>query len=894
MAGTFTPTPGSISNLSLLELEQLEKADFSAGSKALTQGYAGTGGFSINAEPYFTGPEMITREVLPSTVSLTPGPYLNTGAHDFTVWMGPTILYEGTTGNASGVDKWYDSDSGLDFTAMGIVAGDLVLVKDTHQPTHENANIVGVISGIATHELTLSAQSAALTINSDHYIYLIAHPSASQLFAVPGSGPLGQEQTFLSVAPGASIHNVPAPSLDDINLVRYPYLIPPYMSGSTVRDRADSVFGSPAPLTSLDSLGYRLILYPDDGAGAPDLAHPISALNPVIDPAVPSAEQRMTIDYRTGVIRFSCPPVPVTGDLNPAGYVNPITGRMNLYAVFWTYDLSNGPLDTVSALYVPLSTSLDFHDPARIYYDSVTSQSWRVLGDIQFDGTVKPFTATSITSNGKVTINAGGLSTAPSIIGTTLAHQSVGVGGAYYAWDPNTQAPYLLLSVSNDGETPNLTLSSGTSVGQRITVRFNQTRNPSTLKGRSGLIWKGSYTPKDILLLTPAIGFGVSTAWELVWDLGFWTVASKVVSYYPGDGNTFKGISPPVDYLNFARNLTQRTGIFGAGPDQVFRFFYGRIGGGYSVWFAIRMMDEPSQSIRYSLDDGRSWASTDVSTFPGISLGSAVAAYDDPSNCLMMCVSGGTNHVWASTDAIVWDDTSTGRLNHNQPSVMGYLGIDGSGDGVFVVGQAGTVDVVEKSSDAGGTWTVVHTTGGVSQIVGFASNLHTGVAMAWFISGATILVTTDRGDNWTEVTPSNPFHNIQSIVYLPGCGTWVAEDLVGGGNSVFFNSVDDGATWTAVSPTLTMTDKLQVFGPSLLVGTRLGANTGAYFVSADAGATWMAMDGGAAWDVGADVPAKDIATSSVYGSFSELLIWHDDTASLAVSQRVTETNEQYG
>ena len=61
MAGSFTST-GSYSNLTRLELEQLRRADFTAGGKALTvgdsalapEGVVGKG--DPAAEPFYTGP----------------------------------------------------------------------------------------------------------------------------------------------------------------------------------------------------------------------------------------------------------------------------------------------------------------------------------------------------------------------------------------------------------------------------------------------------------------------------------------------------------------------------------------------------------------------------------------------------------------------------------------------------------------------------------------------------------------------------------------------------------------------------------------------------------------------------------------------------------------------
>ena len=122
-------------------------------------------------------------------------------------------------------------------------------------------------------------------------------------------------------------------------------------------------------------------MYPDNGAGTPDLTKPIASLNPVIDPAIPAEDQRFTIDYRAGVIRFSCAPA-LGGDIKVAGGVNPTTGRLNLYAVFMAFDQTQTQ-GTARGLYGVRTLNYG-REPARIVYDQ-TTDSWRLTQNEQGD-----------------------------------------------------------------------------------------------------------------------------------------------------------------------------------------------------------------------------------------------------------------------------------------------------------------------------------------------------------------------------------------------------------------------------------------------------------------------------------------------------------------------------
>jgi hypothetical protein len=300
MAGSFVST-GSYSNLTRLELEQLRKADFFAGSKALTvgdsalppEGVVGPG--NINAEPYLTGPNVLLTDVYSVTPPTQPGPGLTTLtqvglavssqnfpsvsaspylAGIFTVtnadatvlcfesqvgslvagnlvefeiqpgvvytvtdvtggpitisppysgttgdtsgrlvsetvtWYGPSIIVRGLTGYASTGGNWEDTHLLVDYVSAGVQVGDILLIKPGTLGGH-NAYAVGTISFppgsnvLVVDNIYTEGGGSSFTVDtsSETSGYLIVRPNAVHLFAVPGSGPTGSEQTFLTVNP---------------------------------------------------------------------------------------------------------------------------------------------------------------------------------------------------------------------------------------------------------------------------------------------------------------------------------------------------------------------------------------------------------------------------------------------------------------------------------------------------------------------------------------------------------------------------------------------------------------------------------------------------------------------------------------------------------------------
>ena len=387
MAGTYTPT-GTYANLTRLELEQLRRGDFAAGGKALTigdsallpEGVIGKG--NVNAEPFFTNASLTLAEANTLDLPTEPGKLLAKTVDVYpggnnASWVGPDIIHEGPTGVLpcfTGAANAFNDANGPPFIAAGVLPGDLVLIE----VGGTDSFAVGVVSMVnSPANLTCTPISPGPFFHAQTVTaYTIVRPNAVQLFADPGSGPVGSEQTFLCVIPGSTLHNTVGPTINAINADRLKNLVQPkYALNSTV-DRADSVFAAPAPFTDLTKLGYRVILYPDNGTGtAPDLTSPITSLNPVIDPGIPADDQRMTIDYAAGVIRFSCAPA-IGGQIKVPGGVNGTTGRLNLYAVFWSIvKIPFFTQNTAQSLYFDLATQSTPHAPARIHYD-VGPNTW--------------------------------------------------------------------------------------------------------------------------------------------------------------------------------------------------------------------------------------------------------------------------------------------------------------------------------------------------------------------------------------------------------------------------------------------------------------------------------------------------------------------------------------
>jgi hypothetical protein len=398
MAGTFVAT-GSFYNLTRLQLEQIRKADYYSGGTALTLGDGGdvVGGVGVGAlvnEDYFTNPTLLIDDTYAIPPMGNPGEGLGSlvgtafSTGETTTYYGPSTISGSATGYALNATQWFDTAAA--FVTDGINPGDVVCILAPSGVSGDtNNNVTGVVLTVTTNTLTLhnivNPNTSGTTLSngaSTQFNYLILRPGAIQLFAVPGSGPLGQEQTYMVVSPTSSLHTTLNPTVAQIDADRLTNLIPPrFVTNPTTQDRADSIFFS----GSLDTLGYRMVLYPDHGTGinqgTPNLAAPIASPNPTIDPTKTdpssgSQDTRLTIDYKSGIVRLSTPPT-TAGNIKVTGGVSGVTGRMNLYAVFFRIAPNNFALGAARQL-VALRTTpggLTIKKEGRIFFDP-TYNAW--------------------------------------------------------------------------------------------------------------------------------------------------------------------------------------------------------------------------------------------------------------------------------------------------------------------------------------------------------------------------------------------------------------------------------------------------------------------------------------------------------------------------------------
>jgi len=421
MAGTFTST-GSYSNLTRLELEQLRKSDFYAGGKALTVGDSGlapesvVGVGSINAEQYDTGPHITIDEVVGLVPPSAPGKFVGTSAcrvwddlntAESVRWHGVDTIYNsaGLVGYAATATTFEDANSGFG----SVLPGDILLIVASSVGFASNRWTTAVVDSATATTLTLSSINAPygspttqLTVDSYYYRFTVVRPRPVQLFAIPGSGPLGQEQSFLFFDDwfaGVTTHDATVPNANDVYYGHVKNVAHPRInkvdSFTSVADRADAVFRGAGPAGNLEQLGYRPIFYRSNAAGTdPDLLSPIATLNPIIDSTIDIGDQRMTIDYKAGILRLSVAPR-AGDDFKPTGGiegVNPSTGRLQLYAVFFQIvDILAGdltPAGAVRALYDQRTTGEATKLGAAILYDPVYDV-WRMgqVGTLDADKT---------------------------------------------------------------------------------------------------------------------------------------------------------------------------------------------------------------------------------------------------------------------------------------------------------------------------------------------------------------------------------------------------------------------------------------------------------------------------------------------------------------------------
>jgi hypothetical protein len=103
---------------------------------------------------------------------------------------------------------------------------------------------------------------------------------------------------------------------------------------------------------------------------------PIAVANPNIDPSIAGDDQRMTIDLKAGVVRFSTAPAS-GGDILKPGGTNPVTGRLSLYATFWAMDIGSASAGTSKGLYFNRSTPSVQNPPSRIFWNE-GANTWSI------------------------------------------------------------------------------------------------------------------------------------------------------------------------------------------------------------------------------------------------------------------------------------------------------------------------------------------------------------------------------------------------------------------------------------------------------------------------------------------------------------------------------------
>lgn len=394
MASSHVPTT-TITNLTRLELEALKRADAATLGRGLTKGDDGTivGGVGVGtvlAEPFRSGPSVHLNDIYALTPPSAPGGGLGTTTQTSSIpsetvqWFGPSYIFDGTAGEATGTATFADASVGIDFNAAGVVAGDYVLIKPNTTSGVNGYAVAQVAStpsagatSLSLNNIIRASGAAVLAVDSETYSYVIVRKTAARLFAMPGSGTAGAEQAFLFVLPASTLHTIANPTLAQIEADRVKNIVPPEYN-STAVDRADSLFA--ANKTALDKLGYRVVFYPDNGAGAPDFSKPILTATPRINTTLGTGEQRMTIDYRAGIVRLSCAPNG-GGDINPASALSPL-GRVNLWAMFWSFDQSITE-GSARSLFTQRSDEATARTPARIRFD-LTRKSW-LLGSANAD-----------------------------------------------------------------------------------------------------------------------------------------------------------------------------------------------------------------------------------------------------------------------------------------------------------------------------------------------------------------------------------------------------------------------------------------------------------------------------------------------------------------------------
>ena len=231
-------------------------------------------------------------------------------------------------------------------------------------------------------------------------------------------------------------------------------------------------------------------------------------------------------------------------------------------------------------------------------------------------------------------------------------------------------------------------------------------------------------------------------------------------------------------------------------------------------------------------------------------------AFDPVDSTNTFYTGGAMGGVWKTTDGgVTWNTTTDGWPLLGVSSLAVHptnsnIVLAGTGDfyGSDVAGMG-----VMRSADAGQTWTRTGLNMGSSMIPGlvfYPDNPNVVFAVAGRAGGSTrgVYRSTDAGQNWSEVVTTDTDWSYVDVGAQRGNGTrtiWA----VAGGTSAIRTSVDQGVTWTTITPPVTGT-----VNPLHIAASKINPDT-AYLLSTTGRKVWKTVDAGATWtDVTAGFP----------------------------------------
>lgn len=161
------------------------------------------------------------------------------------------------------------------------------------------------------------------------------------------------------------------------------------------------------------------------------------------------------------------------------------------------------------------------------------------------------------------------------------------------------------------------------------------------------------------------------------------------------------------------------------------------------------------------------------------------------------------------------------------PELNGSLALPRSGT-LLVYGSDATI---LRSAD-GLRWTHA-VTPGTSDLAKIASN-DTGTVLVAVGASATLLRSTDAGQNWTPARSAKVETDLRAVVHVPGSNTWIAAGTAGR----ILRSTDDGKSWTLVESQLTA-EFQALYHDELSRVVLVGGENGLVGFSKDLGESWQ-------------------------------------------------------